>query len=273
MPDVGHRTSSATDPQPFGAFLNAVISFLLIVAAVVYFFIVMPYTKAKERFFPSEEEGTPADIALLEEIRDLLGAQRHSRPRLDADPCAAAGSRGAAVPGVASRLVAAAGPVRAGVPLVGRRLREHVAEDLGQPALALGLALSLVRGQVASRAEPVLDGGLLGVVLGRASARWTAWRASSGRRARRAGRRAARAGALSDGVGVRRAGQVLGADRVVEEPRRQRLVVDHRLPDLLGSGQPADPVGVVGGVLPRDGDELDVVEADVLELARRAWRS
>ena len=44
----------------------------LIMAAVVYFFIVMPYTKAKERFFPTEEAGTPADVALLEEIRDLL---------------------------------------------------------------------------------------------------------------------------------------------------------------------------------------------------------
>ena len=58
----------------FGAFLNAVIAFL-IMAAVVYFFIVMPYTKAKERFFPSKPEGTPADIALLEEIRDLLSAR------------------------------------------------------------------------------------------------------------------------------------------------------------------------------------------------------
>ncbi|MFM6848780.1 MAG: MscL family protein, partial [Terrabacter sp.] len=60
--------------QSFGAFLNAVISFLLI-ALVVYFFIVVPYTKAKERFFPSEEPGTPADVALLEEIRDLLRAR------------------------------------------------------------------------------------------------------------------------------------------------------------------------------------------------------
>ena len=51
--------------------LTAVVSFI-IMAAVVYFFIVMPYTKAKERFFPSEKEGTPDDIALLEEIRDLL---------------------------------------------------------------------------------------------------------------------------------------------------------------------------------------------------------
>ena len=58
----------------FGAFLNAVVSFL-IMAAVVYFFIVVPYTKAKERFFPAEEPGTPADVAVLEEIRDLLAAR------------------------------------------------------------------------------------------------------------------------------------------------------------------------------------------------------
>ncbi len=62
-------------PNSFGAFLNAVLSFLLI-GAVVYFFVVMPYTKAKERFFPSEDAGTPADIALLEEIRDLLKTNR-----------------------------------------------------------------------------------------------------------------------------------------------------------------------------------------------------
>ena len=64
----------STEAQSFGAFLNAVISFLLI-AVVVYFFIVVPYTKAKERFFPAEEPGTPADVALLEEIRDLLSAR------------------------------------------------------------------------------------------------------------------------------------------------------------------------------------------------------
>jgi large conductance mechanosensitive channel len=58
----------------FGAFLNALISFL-IMGTVVYFFIVLPYTKAKERYFPSEEQGTPADVAVLEEIRDLLRAR------------------------------------------------------------------------------------------------------------------------------------------------------------------------------------------------------
>jgi large conductance mechanosensitive channel len=67
-----------SDKEPFGAFLNAVIAFLLL-AAVVYFFVVLPYTKAKERFFPTEPTGTPADIALLQEIRDLLAAQ-NGRP-------------------------------------------------------------------------------------------------------------------------------------------------------------------------------------------------
>ena len=58
----------------FGAFLNALLSFL-IMGAVVYFFIVMPYTKARERFFPTEEAGAAPDVALLEEIRDLLKAR------------------------------------------------------------------------------------------------------------------------------------------------------------------------------------------------------
>jgi large conductance mechanosensitive channel len=58
-----------------GAFLTALISFLVI-AAVVYFAIVLPYTKAQEKYFPKEEPGTPEDVALLQEIRDLL-AQRN----------------------------------------------------------------------------------------------------------------------------------------------------------------------------------------------------
>jgi large conductance mechanosensitive channel len=60
-----------------GAWLTSLISFL-IMAAVVYFLIVMPYTRARDRFFPKAEEepGTPPDVALLEEIRDLLKAQR-----------------------------------------------------------------------------------------------------------------------------------------------------------------------------------------------------
>jgi large conductance mechanosensitive channel len=57
-----------------GPFLTALIAFLIL-AAVVYFFVVVPYTRAKDRYFPSDEAGTPADVALLEEIRDLLKAR------------------------------------------------------------------------------------------------------------------------------------------------------------------------------------------------------
>ena len=60
-----------------GAWLTAVVSFL-IMAAVVYFLIVTPYTRAKERYFPSPEPGTPEDVKLLQEIRDLLAAQGSS---------------------------------------------------------------------------------------------------------------------------------------------------------------------------------------------------
>ena len=58
-----------------GAFLTALISFLVI-AAVVYYLVVKPYTVAKERWFPSPEPGTPDDVKLLQEIRDLLAAQQ-----------------------------------------------------------------------------------------------------------------------------------------------------------------------------------------------------
>ena len=58
-----------------GAWLTALISFLIL-AAVVYFLIVLPYTKAKDRYFPAEETGVPADVAILEEIRDLLRARQ-----------------------------------------------------------------------------------------------------------------------------------------------------------------------------------------------------
>jgi len=59
----------------FGAFLNAVVAFVIL-AAVVYYAVVLPYTAAKAKFFPSEAAGKPADIALLEEIRDLLAAKQ-----------------------------------------------------------------------------------------------------------------------------------------------------------------------------------------------------
>lgn len=61
-----------------GALLTALISFVIL-AAVVYFAIVTPYTKAKERYFPDPqgEEGTPEDVALLTEIRDLLASRNN----------------------------------------------------------------------------------------------------------------------------------------------------------------------------------------------------
>lgn len=57
-----------------GQFFNAVIAFV-ITAAVVYFFVVVPYNKLRDRFFPAEADSKPADVALLEEIRDLLASR------------------------------------------------------------------------------------------------------------------------------------------------------------------------------------------------------
>ncbi len=60
-----------------GAWLTAVVSFLIL-AAVVYFAVVMPYMKARERMDrdkPEETSAVPEDVALLTEIRDLLAAQ------------------------------------------------------------------------------------------------------------------------------------------------------------------------------------------------------
>lgn len=73
MPDSASKVFQNVE-NSFGAFLNATVSFLIL-AAVVYFFVVLPYTKAKEKYFPSEGAGTPADVALLEEIRDLLATR------------------------------------------------------------------------------------------------------------------------------------------------------------------------------------------------------
>lgn len=57
-----------------GAFITALIAFLIL-AAVVYFLIVVPYTRAKERFFPSPDPG-PTELDTLREIRDLLAADQ-----------------------------------------------------------------------------------------------------------------------------------------------------------------------------------------------------
>ncbi|NYG56995.1 MscL family protein [Nocardioides perillae] len=65
---------AGTELGDLGFFLNALISFIVL-AAVVYFAVVLPYTKARERFFPSPPPGTPEEIELLRQIRDALQAQ------------------------------------------------------------------------------------------------------------------------------------------------------------------------------------------------------
>jgi large conductance mechanosensitive channel len=57
-----------------GLFINAVIAFVIL-SAVVYFLVVIPYTKAKEKFFPSEDSGAPTEVDLLTQIRDSLAAR------------------------------------------------------------------------------------------------------------------------------------------------------------------------------------------------------
>ncbi|MDJ1371473.1 large conductance mechanosensitive channel protein MscL [Gulosibacter molinativorax] len=65
-----------------GSVIAAIINFLLI-AAVVYFVIVLPINKMNEAAYvrkhghkPEDEEVPPSDNELLVEIRDLLAAQK-----------------------------------------------------------------------------------------------------------------------------------------------------------------------------------------------------
>jgi large conductance mechanosensitive channel len=65
-------TSFKPGDIPVGAFLTAAIAFVIL-AAVVYFFVVTPYNRLQARMSRGEEAAPPApDIALLTEIRDLL---------------------------------------------------------------------------------------------------------------------------------------------------------------------------------------------------------
>ena len=78
---------SLADDEPaklmFGALIGALIQFLL-VAAAVYFVLVMPMNKLRERSEERrkagapEEEDPPTQLDVLQEIRDLL-AERESR--------------------------------------------------------------------------------------------------------------------------------------------------------------------------------------------------
>ena len=79
---TGGKGFNFNDWQPggwstVGPFLTALVAFL-VMAFVVYFFIVKPYERAKERYFPAEPEAETIDpnTELLREIRDELRAAR-----------------------------------------------------------------------------------------------------------------------------------------------------------------------------------------------------
>lgn len=78
--DVGFPLNGTT--VMVGPFLAAVLNFL-IVSAVLYFFVVVPTTHLLERRREGEEPevtATPEDVALLQEIRDLLKDQASGSP-------------------------------------------------------------------------------------------------------------------------------------------------------------------------------------------------
>ncbi|NLJ53094.1 MAG: MscL family protein [Intrasporangiaceae bacterium] len=54
-----------------GPFLTALVAFLIL-AAIVYFFIVKPYEAARDRFMPAADDEVDENTALLREIRDSL---------------------------------------------------------------------------------------------------------------------------------------------------------------------------------------------------------
>jgi large conductance mechanosensitive channel len=73
---VGGKESTYVD---FSGVISAAINFL-IVAAVVYFVIVLPLNTIQERRRRGEEAGPaePTDVELLAEIRDLLRSQQRA---------------------------------------------------------------------------------------------------------------------------------------------------------------------------------------------------
>jgi large conductance mechanosensitive channel len=58
---------------PVGTFITALVSFLIL-AFIVYFFVVKPYEAAKARFVraPEVDEAPDESVVLLREIRDAL---------------------------------------------------------------------------------------------------------------------------------------------------------------------------------------------------------
>ena len=71
-------TASATEYVQPGTIVTALVNFLL-VAAAVYFAIVLPTNKLKERLAKqkaADEANEVTDVELLTEIRDLLATKR-----------------------------------------------------------------------------------------------------------------------------------------------------------------------------------------------------
>ena len=75
LDDVGTFTINGAHFS-IGLVLTALVNFVL-VAAAVYFFVIVPYNKMRDRFGPTDEVDARSDeTRVLEEIRDLLQSQR-----------------------------------------------------------------------------------------------------------------------------------------------------------------------------------------------------
>jgi large conductance mechanosensitive channel len=85
--DITVRAATATQEASVisvGGFLNAILQFLII-AAALYFVVVTPLNKLAGRRKQGEEpepEAPAEDVLLLQEIRDLLVVQNQNRPSI-----------------------------------------------------------------------------------------------------------------------------------------------------------------------------------------------
>lgn len=75
--EVGGQFTVDGQPFTYGAFVGAIVTFV-ITAAVVYYLVVVPMNKIMARYKkPAEQElAEPTEAELLMEIRDLLRAQQ-----------------------------------------------------------------------------------------------------------------------------------------------------------------------------------------------------
>ncbi|MGH3739173.1 MAG: MscL family protein [Micromonosporaceae bacterium] len=73
--DAGQITIKEGVVIDYALMINAIIAFL-ITAAVIYFFVVLPMNKFRDRFMKSEEAAAATELDILTEIRDELRARR-----------------------------------------------------------------------------------------------------------------------------------------------------------------------------------------------------